>query len=244
MNMDKRGGSTWNRIVEVFRQHVESGGRGSLRVDTGEDGARRISLALDLKDGLVRWRRKPPGRRRRDQLRREAWLRRKEEKRWSPPGDGVGYASGRDNRLDSRACCMPGVEEGEGGEEEKRGQATSRLETEQHGNSGATSHHDGMEEERIIEGTAPAPEERQGEKLDKEILRTDIDIYTAALDTIKQVPDDLDTDMVTTPSGTTLSRLQTVTPMVIGEKSFISLEEHIKLANQCTQKLMKKYQKK
>jgi hypothetical protein len=132
----------------------------------------------------------------------------------------------------------------EGGEEEKRGQATSRLETDTTWNSGATSHHDGVEGERIIEDTAPAPEERQGEKLDNEIAQTDMDIYATTLKTIEQTPDEPDTDTVTTPTGTTLSRLQPVTPMVRGQNSSISLEEHIKIANQCTQNLMKKYQKK
>ena len=217
--------------MDVFKHHVESGGRGSLRVEHGEDGARRIYLSLDLKEGLVWRRRKPPGRRRRDQLRRETWLRRKEERIRSPPGDGVGCAPGRENRLDSCASSTPGVE---GGEEKKGDQAaSSRLDTDQHGNSGATSHHDGVEGERIFEDTAPAPEERQGEKLDNQIVTTEMDFCTAALETIEGTPDEPNPEIVTTPSGSTLSRLQPASSMVPSEDGgLITFEEHVRRTNE------------
>ena len=66
-----------------------------MRVEPGKDGARRVSLTLDLKDGLVRRRKKPPGQQRRDQLRKEAWLRRRGEgRKRSPPEDADSYAPG------------------------------------------------------------------------------------------------------------------------------------------------------
>jgi hypothetical protein len=72
-----------------------------LSVDSGEDGARRINLSLNLQDGFIQRRVKPPGRQRRDQLRREAWLRRREawcrEER-TPPGSDVSGATDQENR--------------------------------------------------------------------------------------------------------------------------------------------------
>ena len=83
-------------ILSVFTQHVEAGGRGTLRVEPGADGARRVNLTLDLKDGSVRRRKNPPGQLRRDQLRKEAWLRKRGEgSKRRPPEDVDSYAPDR-----------------------------------------------------------------------------------------------------------------------------------------------------
>ena len=83
-------------ILSVFTQHVEAGGRGTLRVEPGADGARRVNLTLDLKDGSVRRRKKPPGQLQRDRLRKEAWLRKRGEgSKRSPPEDVDSYAPDR-----------------------------------------------------------------------------------------------------------------------------------------------------
>ena len=137
MSMERgvQGSRTWTRIVDLFRVHCEDGGRGTLSVDSGEDGARRINLSLNLQDGFIQRRVKPPGRQRRDQLRREAWLRRREawcrEER-TPPGSNVSGAPDQVNRPVSSYTTLytPGAT-GEGG------QSGTRLDTDIEDNSWA-----------------------------------------------------------------------------------------------------------
>ena len=115
--------------MDIFRVHCEDEGRGTLSVDSGEDGGRRINLSLNLQDGFIQRRAKPPGRQRRDQLRREAWLRRREawcrEER-TPPGSNVSGAPDQVNRPVSSYTTLytPGVTEGGEG-----GQSGTRLDT-------------------------------------------------------------------------------------------------------------------
>ena len=105
-------------------------------VDSGEDGARRINLSLNLQDGFIQRRVKPPGRQRRDQLRREAWLRRREawcrEER-TPPGSNVSGAPDQVNRpVSTHTTYTPGATEGGEG-----GQSGTRLDTDMEDNSWA-----------------------------------------------------------------------------------------------------------
>ena len=138
-------------------------------MEAGEDGRRKVHLSIDLKDGLVRRRRKPPGRRRRDQLRREAWLRRRED--WSPPGEDVSDASSRESRLAVLHTSTPGATR-----EEEGTQTTSGLDTDNHGTLGATSFCEREEGESMIEDTSPAPGDEHGEDMDND-LDTDYSIY-------------------------------------------------------------------
>ena len=78
----------WTRSFNLFREHVERGGRGSLVVDAGKKGGSRILITLDLPGERVNhvqppprtW--KPTGRRKRDAERREAWLCRRRREAW------------------------------------------------------------------------------------------------------------------------------------------------------------------
>ena len=136
MERGVQGSRTWTRIVDIFRVHCEYGGRGTLSVDSGEDGARRINLSLNLQDGFIQRRVKPPGRHRRDQLRREAWLKRREawcrEER-TPPGSNVSGAPDQENRpVSTHTTYTPGATDGGEG-----GQSGTRLDTNMEDNSWA-----------------------------------------------------------------------------------------------------------
>ena len=79
--------TTWEHSLQLFREHCEQGGSGSLKVEAGKKGGSTILLALELPDGLLRRRSaqrssrtwKPAGRIRRDQERMEEWLQRRRE---------------------------------------------------------------------------------------------------------------------------------------------------------------------
>ena len=76
---NRSNNSTWDRAVELLKDHCAEMGAGNLRVEPRRGGGATIHLSLELSRSFQPFRRsyKPPGRRRRDQLRKEDYLSRK-----------------------------------------------------------------------------------------------------------------------------------------------------------------------